>query len=136
MEKLAIVLAINGALVLMTSLLAGVFLYRTLLKNDNPHGWHLLHAGGSGRAVMLLALASAIHLAALPVWLISATVLAIILFAWASTISMIITAITGEHGFSLSGPLINRLAHVLYIIGAAAVFPAVVILIYGFAAAL
>lgn len=132
MGQLDAILAFNGMAILLVSLIAGVLLYRVLLRQDEPHDWHLLHAGGSGRGVMLLALAATIHLADLPSWLLAASVCGVIFFAWGSTISMIITGITGEHGFSLSGSPINRFAHVLYVAGAIAVFPAVTILLLGF----
>ena len=131
MPRLDVLLAANGVAILLVALVAGLFLYRTLLRLGDPHDWHLLHAGGSGRGVMLMALAAIIHLPLLRDWLLNATALAIIVFAWASTISMIITAVTGEHGFRQTGPAINRVAHLLYVMGAVAVFPAMIILGYG-----
>jgi len=128
MDKLAIALGLNGLAVLTVSLFAGLFLWRTLLRKDDSHGWHLLHAGGSGRGVMLMALAGIIHLVALPEWLMSLAAWAVVYFVWASTIAMVITAVTGEHGFGFSGPLVNRFAHLLYVTGAAAVFPGVFVL--------
>jgi hypothetical protein len=135
-DKLAIALGLNGLAVLAISLFAGLFLYLALLHEDDSHGWHLLHAGGSGRGVMLMALAGIVHLVALPEWLVSLAAWAIVYFVWASTIAMVITAVTGEHGFGFSGPLINRFAHLLYVTGAAAVFPGVFVLGYGFLTAL
>jgi hypothetical protein len=85
---------------------------------------------------MLLALGAAIHLPVLPDWLLGVASAAIIFFAWASTIAMIITALTGEHGFGQSGTVINRIAHALYVAGALAVFPGFAVLLYGLAAAL
>lgn len=136
MDKLAIALGLNGLAVLAISLLAGLFLYLALLHKEDSHGWHLLHAGGSGRGVMLMALAGIVHLVVLPEWLVSLAAWAIVYFVWASTIAMVITAVTGEHGFGFSGPPINRFAHLLYVTGAAAVFPGVFVLGYGFLTAL
>src|SRR5512139_1518642 len=99
MDKLAIAVGLHGLAVLTVSLVAGLFLYRTLLRKHDSHGWHLLHAGGSGRGVMLMALAAIFHLVALPEWLVSLAAWAIVYFVWASTIAMLITAVTGEHGF-------------------------------------
>jgi hypothetical protein len=130
---LAVLLAVNGVGILFVSLFAGLLLYRTLLRGQEPHDWHLLHAGGSGRGVMLMALAGIIHLAVLPSWLLWWATLAIILFAWASTMAMLITGLTGESGFRQQGPLINRLAHALYVAGAAAVFPGMAIIGFGLA---
>lgn len=128
---MSLMLAINGAAVLLVSLFAGLFLYRANLRSEGTHGWHLLHAGGSGRGVMLLALAGTIHLPNLSPELVSATAWAIIFFAWASTLAMLIAATTGEHGFGWSGPAYNKLAYALYVMGAIAVFPAFAVLIVG-----
>lgn len=136
MHELAIYLALNGAAVLTVSLFAGLFLHRAILRNGNEHGWHLLHAGGSGRGVMLFALAAAIHLPALPAWLLATVSWLIVLFAWTSTLAMIMTAVTGNRGFEWSGPNLNKLAYALYLVGATAVFPAFSILIWGLAIAL
>ncbi|MGL4322409.1 MAG: hypothetical protein ACRCTD_00080, partial [Beijerinckiaceae bacterium] len=57
-------------------------------------------------------------------------------FAWASTIAMVITGFTGEHGFRQQGPALNRIAHVLYVTGAATVFPGVAVIAYGLLRAL
>ncbi|MCP4383126.1 MAG: hypothetical protein GY798_17170, partial [Hyphomicrobiales bacterium] len=111
METLAIQLAINGAAVVTVSLFAGLFLYRSILRNGNEHDWHLLHAGSSGRGVLLLALAATIHLPALPAWLLSTVAWLIIFFVWTSTVAMIIRAATGQRGFSWSGPPSNKLAY-------------------------
>jgi hypothetical protein len=134
--RIDIVLAINGVLILGVSLIAGLLLYRALLRKEQPHDWHLLHAGGSGRGVMLLALAAIIDLPQLPEWLLWSACAAIVFFAWASTIAMVITGLTGERGFRQEGPPINRVAHALYVAGAAAVFPGVGGIAYGLVRAL
>ncbi len=136
MDKLAIVLALNGAAVLLVSLVAGLFLYRAILNNDREHGWHLLHAGGSGRGIMLLALAPVCRWVALPEWLLWTTAALIVIFAWTSTLAMILVALTGQRGFGWSGSSANRCAYALYAVGAVAVFPGFLPLIVGLAAAL
>lgn len=130
---LAVVLALNGVAILLVSLLAGLLLYRTLLREEDPHDWHLLHAGGSGRGVMLMALAGIIDYATLPASLLWWAAMAVMLFAWTSTTAMIITGLTGESGFRNQGSLSNRLAHALYVVGAAVVFPGLVIIGWGLA---
>ena len=135
-QTLAVTLAINGILILFVSLLAGLLLYRSLIRGEDPHDWHLLHAGGSGRGVMLMALAAVSDLPLLPGWLLWSASLAVIFFAWASTIAMVITGFTGQHGFHQQGPALNRIAHGLYIAGAMTVFPGVAIIAYGLLQAL
>lgn len=136
LPNLDILLAFNGVVILFISLLAGLLLYRTLLRKEDPHDWHLLHAGGSGRGVMLIGLAAVIDLASLPAWLSWWASIAVIFFAWASTLAMVITGFTGEHGFRQQGPLVNQAAHALYVAGAAAVFPGMAIVAYGLLMAL
>jgi hypothetical protein len=136
MNTLAIFLALNGAAVLTVSLVAGLLLYRAILRQKDEHGWHLLHAGGSGRGVMLLALAATIHLSALPAWLMWSVAGFILFFAWTSTLAMIIVAMTGERGFGWSGPMANKVAFALYATGTAAVLPAFLVLMTGLAVAL
>jgi len=136
MDTLATLLALHGAAILTISLFAGLFLYRTILGKGAEHDWHLLHAGGSGRGLMLFALAATIHLPALPAWLTWILAWLVILFAWASTLAMIITAVTGERGFGWSGTVTNRLTFGLYVIGTVAVFPAFLVLMIGLAIAL
>jgi len=131
MEKLAIHLALHGVVVLTVSVLAGLFLYRSILKNKNKADWHLVHAGGSARGIMLIALAATINLPALPLWLLSALVWLIIFFTWTSTLAMLIRAFTGEKGFNYIGPKANKLVYTLYAIGTIAIFPALLLLIFG-----
>ena len=54
MENLATHFALNGVIVIIVSLFGGLFLYRAILKNRKEADWHLLHAGGSVRGVMLI----------------------------------------------------------------------------------
>ena len=133
---MATILALKGAAILCVSLVAGLLLYGAILRKGNQHGWHLLHAGGSGRGLLLLALAATIHLAALDPWLLATAAWLIIFFAWASTIAMLMAAATGERGFRWADPVANRLAHALYVMGATAVFPAFLVLILGLVLAL
>lgn len=137
MDKLAVYLALNGALVLTLSLLAGLALYGSILRQKHHvAAWHLVHAGGSGRGVMLLALAAIIHLPVLPPWQLTALAWLAIVFVWASMLAMILAALSGERGFGLSGSAMNRLIYVLYALGVVAIFPACLLLIYGLFTAL
>lgn len=136
MEKLAVHLALNGAAAIMVSLLGGLFLYRAILKNRNVSDWHLLHAGGSARGIMLIALAAIIHLPALSSWQLWSAAWLIIFFVWTSILAMTVGAISGERGFSLSGSTTNKLIFVLYALGTMAVFPGFFWLAFGLLKAL
>ncbi len=136
MDRLVIILALNGALVLGVSLVAGMFLYLTILSDRDPAAWHLLHAGGTGRGVMLLALAALIELPALSDQLASISAWLIIFFVWASMLAMGIRAISGDRGLRFEGSFANRLVYVSYGLGTLAVFPGFALLIYGLIKAL
>jgi len=132
MDKLAIHLALHGILVLTVSIIAGLFLYRAILLNKNKEAvWHLVHAGGSVRGVMLIALAAIIHLPVLSLWQLSTFVWLIIFFTWTSMLAMIIAAFSGERGLRLEGSHTNKLVYILYGLGTLAVFPACLLLIVG-----
>jgi hypothetical protein len=49
MERLAVYLALHGAVVLTVSLVAGLLLHRAIRLEGNVAAWHLAHSGGSGR---------------------------------------------------------------------------------------
>ena len=136
MDQLVIILALNGALVLTVSLFAGLFLYLAILNGRDQAAWHLLHAGGAGRGVMLLALAALIQYPALPFWLVSLAAWLIIFFVWTSMLAMGIRAIRGDRGLRLEGSLANRLVYLSYALGTATVFPGFALLIYGLVKAL
>ena len=85
---------------------------------------------------MLLALAATIRLAALPPWLAWTSALLIVVFSWASTVAMLLAAVTGQRGFDWSGSPANRLAFALYVIGVIAVLPGFAILIIGLVSSL
>lgn len=68
MARLPIHLALHGVLILTISILGGLFLYKAILEKKNEADWHLLHAGGSARGILLIALASIIHIPVLPQW--------------------------------------------------------------------
>ncbi len=136
MDQLAIVLGLNAMLVLVVSLVAGLMLYLAI-KNDRPQAaWHLLHAGGAGRAVLLLALAAMIEYPALTLFQLQAASWLLLVFVWTSMMAMGIRAVSGQRGLRLEGSLGNRLVYLLYAIGTLAVFPGCALLIYGFWAAL
>ena len=136
MENLTIQLALHGSIVLAISLISGLFLYTDILKNKNEAAWHLSHAGGSARGIMLIALAAVVHLPVLPFWQVSTLVWLIIFFTWTSTLAMIIAAISGERGLRFSGSITNKLVYILYGVGVIAVFPAFLLLIFGLLKAL
>ena len=135
METLVLHLAINGAIVLLISMVAGLFLYLAIRGDQEQRAWHLLHAGGSGRGVMLIAMAAIIQYLALPPWLLALCVWLIIVFVWTSMAAMAIYAISGQRGVHWTGAIPNRLVYLFYGIGTIAIFPGMALLIYGLAAA-
>lgn len=136
MDQLVIVLALNGALVLIVSLFAGLFLYLAILNHKDQAAWHLLHAGGTGRGVMLLALAALIERPALSLELATISAWLIIFFVWTSMLAMGIRAVCGDRGLRLEGSFANRTVYVSYALGTLTVFPGFALLIYGLAKAL
>ena len=54
MERLAIYLALHGAIVLTISLVAGLLLHKAIRLGRPLAAWHLAHAGVSSRGVMLM----------------------------------------------------------------------------------
>ncbi len=136
MNQLAVILALNGALVLLVGLVAGMFLYLAILHQRDQAAWHLLHASGTGRGVMLLALAALVDYPALPLWLLETTAWLILFFVWTSMLAMATRAITGARGLRLEGSFANRLVYTSYGLGTLTVFPGFLLLIYGFASAL
>lgn len=136
MDRLVIILALNGVLVLSISLVAGMFLYLAILRDRDQAAWHLLHAGGTGRGVMLLALAALIQYPVLTESLASIAVWLIIFFVWTSMLAMGIRAISGERGLRFSGSFANRTVYLSYALGTLAVFPGFALLIFGLGKAL
>ena len=136
MDRLALHLSLNGALVLTVSLFAGLFLYLAIRNDKEQAAWHLLHAGGTGRGVMLLALAAIIEYPVLPMWQLSTTAWLFIIFSWTSMASMAIRAVTGERGLRCQGSIVNRLVYIFYAVATVAIFPAIALLIYGLLKAL
>ena len=136
MEKLVIYLALNGALVLTISLLAGLFLYLAIRDGKEQAAWHLLHAGGTSRGVMLIALAAIIEYPALPFWQLATTAWLVIFFVWTSMFAMSIRAVSGERGLRLTGSIPNKIVYILYALGTIAIFPACALLIFGFVKAI
>ena len=118
-------------LALFVSLVGGLFLYRANLIHEGIANWHLLHAGGSARGILLIALAATIHLPDLSPAYLAAAVWMMIFFVWTSILAMVLRALCGQHGFGWSGPAINKTIYLLYAAGAIAVFPACLVLIAG-----
>ena len=131
MERLATQLALHGAAVLTASLVAGLFLHKAIRLDREASAWHLVHAGGSARGVLLIALAATIQLVALPLWQLFVFVWLMIFFAWTSMLAMVLAAGSGERGLSWKGSGTNKLVYALYVVGAIAVFPAAFLLVVG-----
>jgi hypothetical protein len=131
MERLAIHLALHGAIVLTISILCGLFLYLAILNKKQVSAWHLVHSGGTARGIMLIALAAIISYPVLPIWQLTTLVWLFIFFVWTSMIAMIIAALSGARGLGYEGSSANKLVYLLYASGTIAVFPACSLLIYG-----
>ena len=136
MGPLSIHLALHCVLVLLLSVSCGVVLWRVMLRTGKERPWHLIHAGGSVRAVLLIALAAVIPVLPLSPSLLSDFVWLMIVSIWASMFAMLIAATTGDRGIENAGSAANRLVYVLYGIHAVTLFPALFILIYGLFSAL
>ena len=136
MGPLSIHLALHGVLVLLASVLCGVTLWRVMLRSGREHAWHLIHAGGSVRGVLLIALAAVVPYLPLTNVALTAFVWLMIVSIWASMFAMLIAAITGDRGLQNAGTSANRLVYFLYAIHAVTLFPAFFILIYGLIKAL
>lgn len=136
MNGLAIHLALHGALILTLSILAGFMIYRAILRGTREAGWHLLHAGGTARGVMLIAFAVITFLPGVPQVHFTWFAWLMIVFAWTSTLAMLIAAATDDRGHSFSGSIANRVVYALYAVGTAAVIPACLLLIAGLLIAL
>lgn len=131
MDRLAVVLALHGVLVLTVSIAAGLFLYGVLLRNTREGPWHLVHAGGTVRGVLLIALAPILHWLPLPLWQLAAFTWVIVVSVWASMFAMLIAAATGQRGLRFSGSGANRLVYALYALHVVTIFPACAFLVVG-----
>jgi len=131
MGNLAVHLALHGVLVLTLGALAGLVLWRCVVKETNVADWHLFHASVTSRGIMLIALAAVIHHLVLPLWQITMLSWFIIYFVWSSVLAMLIRAISGEPGFSWEGSSANKFVHLLYITGTITLFPGLLLLAIG-----
>jgi hypothetical protein len=131
MDNLAIHLALHGVMVLTVSVVGGVLLYRSILRDTNRADWHLLHAGGSARGILLIALSGTIGLVDLESWQLATAVWFVIYFAWTSTLAMLIRAYSGQTGFRFAGSGTNRFVYLLYASGALVLFPGLLLLAVG-----
>ena len=118
MQNLSAFLAFNGAVVLLFSSLIGFVLARSLHRGQVSEHWHLLHAGGTSRGIMLLALAATIPLADLSPSSRAWASGLVVLFAWTSVLAMFVRGISGERGFHPRGSPANKVVFILYAIGA------------------
>ena len=146
MDNIAVHLAFHCVTILTISLVAGLALYRSILragdlkagdfKDWDVASWHLVHASVAARGVMLIAFAAIIHLPALPLWLLSTAAWLAIVFTWTSTAAMVTRALSGERGLRCEGSFPNRRIFILYGVGTIAIFPACAVLLVGLARSL
>lgn len=133
MERLPVHLALHGAVVLVLSFIAGLLLHRSIrLGQPGVEAWHLAHAGGSARGVMLLAMAGAWEWLELSAGLRGILAGLLLFFVWTSVAAMLIAAATGHRGLTWRGPTTDRAVYGLYVAGTIAIFPAALLLITGF----
>jgi len=90
-----------------------------------------VHASGTVRGVLLIALAPIIDWPALSEWLAAAAAWQIIFFAWTSLLAIIVRALNGEQGFYSGGSTANRIVFALYLAGTVALIPACLTLAVG-----
>ena len=129
-------MALNGVLVVFVSSAAGLLLYLNLVRGQDPHDWHLLHAGGTARGILLIGLGGTVNVAGLQeitAWLSAGLV---VMFVCVSTIAMALRGVMGESGFRFSGKPANRIGFILYAIGVLSLFPGLTLLAWGFAKSL
>lgn len=132
-KDLSAFLALNGALVLLFCSMIGLLLAKALHEGRVSQHWHLLHAGGTSRGILLLALAAAIEFAGLPhIQLAWATGL-VVFFVWTSVLAMFLRALTEEKGFHPGGSRMNKAVFLLYASGTVALPVGLVWLSIGFA---
>ncbi|NNK77725.1 MAG: hypothetical protein HKP40_03340 [Litoreibacter sp.] len=136
MEELAAFLALNGAVVLLFSSLVGLALARSLHLGTPAEHWHLLHAGGTSRGIMLLALAASIRFAELPATDLAWASGLVTFFVWTSILAMLVRCLTGMKGFHRGGPAANKIVFYLYASGTVALPIGLVWLAIGFVQAL
>ena len=136
MEPLIVHAAANGVAILLVSLCAGLYTYRAALRDEPPAAWHLAHAGGTARGVMLMSVAAIARVPVLPSWELSLAVWLLIFFSWTSVAAMIVAAATRQRGLRLRGTVANKSVFLLYVAGGIAVFPAGGILLAGLLRAL
>lgn len=130
-------LAMHGTLVLVASFVAGLLLHRSIrLQRPGADAWHLAHAGGSTRGVLLLALAGTWSWVNLPTRAGEMAAVLWLLFVWTSTAAMLVAAATGHRGLWWHGSTADRVVFGLYVVGTLAVIPAALLLIVGFGRAL
>lgn len=131
MDRLAVHLALHGALVLTAGIAGGLLLYRVMLRGKPEAAWHLVHAGGTVRGVLLIALAGIIQLLPLPLWLLTIFAWLIIASIWASMFAMFIAAASGERGLRFEGSGRNKLVYLFYALHIVTIVPACGLLIVG-----
>jgi hypothetical protein len=133
-ESMPIHLALHGLVALLASFVAGLLLHRSIrLRRPGAEAWHLAHAGGSTRGILLMALAGVWPRLGLPAGANELAAALWLFFVWTSTAAMLIAAATGHRGLTWSGgTAIDRTVFALYVAGTVAVFPAALLVMAGF----
>ncbi len=118
MERISVLLALNGVALILFASLIGLALARALHRGEVSEHWHLLHASGTSRGIMLLALSAAIEFSDLSVIGLAWAVGLVVFFAWTSVLAMFVRGLSGERGFHPGGSRTNKVVFYLYASGA------------------
>jgi hypothetical protein len=132
MEALSAFLATNGVAVLLFGSLVGLVLARNLHQGKVSEHWHLLHAGGTSRGILLLALAATVNITELSFSSLAWASGLVVLFVWTSVVAMFLRALSEERGFYPKGSRANRAIFLLYAIGTIALSVGLLWLALGF----
>jgi hypothetical protein len=133
MALLAVYFALNGAIVLLSGLVGGLFFARAVRLQKNEVAWRVVHAGGCSAGVMLLALAVPVQWTVLSPWLQGAMMAGFLLGTYLLVIGMFVAAIFGMRGIPGGGTGINRLVAGLYAAGTVLSLLGGVLLVLGLA---
>ena len=118
MKNLPTFVAFNGPAVLLFSSLIGLLPLRALHRDEVLEHWQLLHAGGTSRGIMLLALAATIQFTQLSPSSRALACALVVFFVWTSAISMFVCGIIGERGSHPRGNRASKVIFYLYACGA------------------
>lgn len=127
-------LALNGAIILFSGLVGGLFFARAIRSSAGEVAWRVVHAGGCAAGAMLMAIAAVMQWVTLSAVLRSMMVWSWLLGTYLLVSGMFVAAIWRKRGIPGGGSGLNRLVHGLYGAGSLLSFLACGLLIIGLAA--